>query len=92
MHLVYPPKFYITIVSKFLLGIKVVPREIEENGYAIVFFWGGGGWSGGGRVNKVHHGLGEKITVNNCDLFLYFCKLFDPSVQSESKFVRFLLA
>ena len=58
MHLVYPPKFYITIVSKFLLGIKVVPREIEENGYAIVFFGGGGG--GGGGVNKVHHGLGEK--------------------------------
>ena len=59
MHLVYPPKFYITIVSKFLLGIKVVPREIEENGYAIVF-WEGGGRSGGGRVNKVHLGLGEK--------------------------------
>ena len=48
MHLVYPPKFYITIVSKFLLGIKVVPRKIEENGYAIVFFWGGGGGAGGG--------------------------------------------
>ena len=49
MHLVYPPKFYITIVSKFLLGIKVVPREIEENGYAIVFLEGGGeerGWAG----------------------------------------------
>ena len=63
MHVVYPPKFYITIVSEFLLGIKVVPREIEENGYAIVFFLGGGGGGeggGGGRVNKVHHGLGEK--------------------------------
>ena len=60
MHLVYPPKFYITIVSKFLLGIKVVPREIEENGYAIVFFLRGWRGSGGGRVNKVHHGLGEK--------------------------------
>ena len=49
MHLVYPPKFYITIVSKFLLGIKVVPREIEENGYALVFFlWGGGGGGAGG--------------------------------------------
>ena len=59
MHLVYPPKFYITIVSKFLLGIKVVPRKIEENGYAIVFFWGGGE-ERGGRVNKVHHGLSEK--------------------------------
>ena len=54
MHLVYPPKFYITIVSKFLLGIKVVPREIEN------FFGGGGAGSGGGRVNKVHHGIGEK--------------------------------
>lgn len=60
MHLVYPPKFYITIVSKFLLGIKVVPRKIEENGYAIVFLGGGGGAGGGGRVNKVHHGLSEK--------------------------------
>ena len=61
MHVVYPPKFYITIVSEFLLGIKVVPREIEENGYAIVFFFlGGGGGVGWGRVNKVHHGLGEK--------------------------------
>ena len=46
MHLVYPPKFYINIFSKFLLGIKVVPREIEENGYAIVFFWWGGGGGG----------------------------------------------
>ena len=43
MHLVYPPKFYITIVSKFLLGITVVPRKIEENGYAVGFFFGGGG-------------------------------------------------
>ena len=61
MHLVYPPKFYITIVSKFLLGIKVVPRKIEENGYAIVFFGGGGEErGGGGRVKKVHHGLSEK--------------------------------
>ena len=48
MHVVYPPKFYITIVSEFLLGIKVVPREIEENGYAIVFFFLGGGGGGGG--------------------------------------------
>ena len=47
MHLVYPPKFYINIVSKFLLGIKVVPREIEENGYAIGFFFGGGGGEAG---------------------------------------------
>lgn len=48
MHLVYPPKFYFNIVSKFLLGIKVVPREIEENGYAIVFLGGEGGAGVGG--------------------------------------------
>lgn len=48
MYLVYPPKFYITIVSKFLLGIKVVPREIEENGYPIVFLEGAGGGAGVG--------------------------------------------
>ena len=28
---------------QFLLGITVVPREIEENGYANFFFLGGGG-------------------------------------------------
>ena len=52
MHVVYPPKFYITIVSEFLLGIKVVPREIEENGYAIVFFGGRGGRGGRGWAGK----------------------------------------
>ena len=32
-----------------LLGITVVPREIENNGYATMFFGGGGGvWRGGG--------------------------------------------
>ena len=33
MHLVYAPKFNITIVFNFFLGITVVPREIEDNGY-----------------------------------------------------------
>ena len=41
---------------KFLLGVTVVPEEIEDNGYAN-FRWGGGG--GGGGVNKVHYGLCE---------------------------------
>ena len=44
MHLVYPPKFCITI----LLDITLVPREIEENGYAE--FW---------EANNVHYGLCE---------------------------------
>ena len=42
MHLVYPPKFCITDCFQFLLGITLVPREIEDNGYAK--FW---------EVNKV---------------------------------------
>ena len=52
-HLVYPRKFGITIASN-LLGITVVLREIEDNGYAL-FFLGGGG----GGINKAHHGLCE---------------------------------
>ena len=33
---------------QFLLGITVVPREIEDNAYAKVL-----------KVNKVHYGLGQ---------------------------------
>ena len=36
--------------SQFLLGITVVPREIQDNGYEIFFFGGGGG------INKVCDG------------------------------------
>ena len=44
---------------QFLLGNTVVPREIEDNGYAFFFFFfflegGGGGGCGG-----VHYGLCE---------------------------------
>ena len=39
---------------KFLLGVTVVPEEIEDNGYAN-FRLGGGGRG----VNKVHYGLCE---------------------------------
>ena len=45
MHLVYPKSYH---CSQFLLGITVVPREIQDNGYGK--FWG---------VNKVHYGLRE---------------------------------
>ena len=40
---------------QFLLGITVVPIEIEDNGH--VEFFGGVGWGGG--VTKVHYGLCE---------------------------------
>ena len=46
MHPVYPhprppKKLCITIVSNFAWVLTVVPREIDDNGYA--FFLGGGG-------------------------------------------------
>ena len=50
MHLVYPPKFCITI----LLDITVAPREIEDNGYAKF---------GGGGANKVYYGLSENCEL-----------------------------
>ena len=40
-----------TIVSSFFWVLQVVPREIEDNGYAIFFFFfffGGGGAGGRG--------------------------------------------
>ena len=53
MHIVPPPplpnqKKIHNHCFQFLLGITVVPREIEDNGYAKVL-----------KVNKVHYGLGE---------------------------------
>ena len=49
MHLVPPP--YIKNILhnhcfQFLLGITVVPREIEDNGYVIFFSGVGGGEQG----------------------------------------------
>ena len=52
----------------------MVPREIEDNGYAIFFVeweWGGRGGGGGGldkRTNKVYNGLyenGQLIVFNS---------------------------
>ena len=51
-----PPKILHNYCFQFLQGNTVVPREIEDNGYAF-FFEGGGGGGGGGGVNKVHYGL-----------------------------------
>ena len=46
----------------------MVPREIEDNGYAIFFCWVGGGGEGG-WTNKVYNGLydnGQLIVFNSC--------------------------
>ena len=45
MQPVYPPKFCISIVSDFLLGVTVVPRQLEDDGKFFFFFWGGGGYT-----------------------------------------------
>ena len=58
MHLVYPPKFCITILFPFSPGITVVPREIKDNRY-IIFFLGGGG------VNKMYYGLCESSELSD---------------------------
>ena len=59
MHLVYPPpppppptspQILYNNSFQFLLGITVVPREIEDSGYSISFFFGVGGG------NKMHCG------------------------------------
>ena len=49
MHLVYPPKFYVTIVLVFSWDdYNIYPGEIGNNGYEKF-----------GGVNKVHYGLCE---------------------------------
>ena len=48
---------------QFLLGITVIPSEIEDNGY--VKFWG---------VNKVHHGLCDNGELNEW-MVMCFVKL-----------------
>ena len=63
MHLVYPPpppQILHNHCFQFLLGNTVVPREIEDNGYAFFFFFWGGGVVG---VNKVHYGLCENSDI-----------------------------
>ena len=44
-----PPKTLHNLCFSFLLGIAVVPTEINNNVYAKCFFLGGGGERGGGK-------------------------------------------
>lgn len=43
MHVVQPPKILHDHCFQFLLGIKAVQTEIEDNGYANLIRGGGGG-------------------------------------------------
>ena len=51
MHLVQPPKILHNHCFQFLLGIKAVQTEIEDNGYANLM--------GGGVGDEVPYGLSE---------------------------------
>ena len=52
-----PPKILHNYCFQFLQGNTVVPREIEDNGYAFFFLGGGEGEAGVVGVNKVHYSL-----------------------------------
>ena len=66
MHLVYPPppENFHNRCFQFLLGIAVVSREIQDNGYAI--FFGGGGGGGERRCIMVY------VKIVNCGRWLLF--------------------
>ena len=51
-----PPQILHNHSFQSLLSITVVPREIENNGHAELFFLGGGG----GGLTRVYYGLCEK--------------------------------
>ena len=58
-----PPQILHNHCFQFLLGITVVRREIEDNGYAILFFGGGtGGGGGGGGRGKEHLMTGHEVS------------------------------
>ena len=52
-----PPKILHNRYFEFLLGITVVPREIQDNGYAKFR-----------RANKVHYGLCAYVKLVNCKI------------------------
>ena len=49
----------------FLLGITVVPREIEDNSYVFLKKEGGLGGRGSEGVNEVYHGQCENVKMVN---------------------------
>ena len=55
MHLICPPKFYISIVFNFSWDGFNIHEEGKTKVLQFFFLGGGGGGSGGG-ANKVHYG------------------------------------
>ena len=67
------PKILHNHCFQFLPGITVVPKEIEDNGYAE--FWG---------LRKVHYCIIVNVKMVNCHFFLFF--LFVNLVIHINKF------
>ena len=64
LHLVYPHNILHNHGFEFLLGITVVPRDIENNGY--IKFWG---------LNRVNYGLCEIVNcIVYCSVMLNYGK------------------
>ena len=84
---------YITFVFKFLLGIVVVPGEIEDNAQLKQFFWGGGGRGRGGeqgtlwRCANREYLLPYQKPVESCTLQIYgvlFLKMNEDPCDRKS--------
>ena len=61
------PQIFHNFCFSFLLGITAVPREIENNAYANIFFLGGGGGREG-EVNKVDYGkCATDVSISSTD-------------------------
>ena len=72
MHLICHPKFCITLVFLFLLCITAIPREIENNSYAIFSFFGGGG--GGCILGKWRVRISWLLLTEDSYLILHMMK------------------
>ena len=71
MRRVYPPPPQIlhNHCFPFLLGITVVRREIEDNGYAILFFGGGTGGGGGGEGERTLNDWSRGKQLENIEIW-----------------------
>ena len=64
-----------------LLGLRIVPRETENNGYAKSFFWGGGGVERG-REERLSWYFPKWRMVRGLKMFV---RLFRVKQERESR-------
>ena len=93
MHLVYPPKVCITIVS----NVSCVLRSSQEKVKTMVtpFLWGGGGGGGGGgEQGSLWPGLFENGNLDYCIQYPYppepiYLPAFDQNFQNANIYFHF---